>query len=192
MARSTRDAIIDAATALLDEGGPAAVTMREVGRRAGVSHNAPYKHFADKESLLAAVAVRELDAYAALVTPGDGGVAAAFDSYLRRTLRYPARFRLVFGRWGIDDAALTQAAEAATAALLAAVTAGQQLGELPAGNPVALAELLRATAHGAVELELGGHLAKGSSTTTPDDLLRRLLSLLAVAESPTIEATAVL
>lgn len=190
MALSTRDAIIDAATALLDEGGPAAVTMREVGRRAGVSHNAPYKHFAGKESLLAAVSARELDAYAALVAPGVGGVAAALDSYLGRTLRYPARFRLVFGRWSVDDAALTRAAEAAAAALLAAVTAGQRSGELPGGDPVELAELLRATAHGAVELELSGHLAKGTSMTTPADLLGRLLSLLAGAEPPAIGATA--
>jgi AcrR family transcriptional regulator len=58
---STRDRLVDAATELLDEGGPAAVTLREVGRRAGVSHNAPYKHFADKESLLAAIAARELN-----------------------------------------------------------------------------------------------------------------------------------
>ncbi|CAM3297468.1 TetR/AcrR family transcriptional regulator [Occultella aeris] len=154
------------------------MTLREVGRRAGVSHNAPYKHFTDKEALLATVAARELDAYAALVAPGEGGIAAALDSYLARALRNPGRFRLVFGRWTVDDAELGRAADAATAALLAAVTAGQRSGELPTGDPVALAELLRATAHGAVELELGGHLAKGGSTTTPADLLGRLLSLL--------------
>lgn len=179
MTRSTRDAIVDAATALLDEGGPSAVTMREVGRRAGVSHNAPYKHFADKESLLAAVAARELDAYTALVGSGEGGIAPALGSYLGRALRYPARFRLVFGRWTVDDADLGRAADAATAALLAAVTAGQRSGELLPGDPVTMAELLRATAHGAIELELGGHLAKDGSTTAPAGLLDRLLSLLA-------------
>lgn len=179
MNRSTRDAIVDAATALLDDGGPAAVTLREVGRRAGVSHNAPYKHFADKESLLAAVAARELDAYTALLAPEDRGFTAAFDAYLGRALRYPARFRLVFGRWTVDDAELARAADAATAALLAAVAAGQAGGGLPAGDTVALAELLRATAHGAIELELGGHLAKGGSATTPATLFSRLLALLA-------------
>src|ERR1700677_3914321 len=60
MASSTRDALVDAAVQLLDEGGPEAVTLREVGHRAGVSHNAPYKHFTGKEALLAAVAAREL------------------------------------------------------------------------------------------------------------------------------------
>ena len=57
---STRARLIEAAAALLEEGGPGAVTLREVGRRVGVSHNAPYKHFADKEDLLAAVAAAEL------------------------------------------------------------------------------------------------------------------------------------
>ena len=61
MVPKTRDALVAAAAQLLDEGGPEAVTLREVGHRAGVSHNAPYKHFADKEALLAAVAARELD-----------------------------------------------------------------------------------------------------------------------------------
>ncbi|NUQ86967.1 MAG: helix-turn-helix transcriptional regulator, partial [Glycomyces artemisiae] len=56
----TREALIDVAARLLDEGGTDAVTLRQVGHGAGVSHNAPYKHFAGKEALLAAVAAREL------------------------------------------------------------------------------------------------------------------------------------
>ena len=59
---SARNAILDAAAELLDSVGPDGVTLRAVGERAGVSHNAPYKHFRDKEALLAAVAVREFAA----------------------------------------------------------------------------------------------------------------------------------
>ena len=129
-------------------------------------------------ALLAVVAARELDVYASLVADDTAGVKAAFHSYLERALRYPARFRMVFGRWTVEDAELGRAADRASAALLTAVSGGQRGGELPAGDPVALAELLRATVHGAVELELGGHLAKGGSQTTPADLLDRLLSLL--------------
>src|SRR5262245_50925580 len=65
MAPNTREAIIDAAAALLDEGGPAVVTFRAVGARVGLSHNAAFKLFRDKESLLAAVAARELRRQAA-------------------------------------------------------------------------------------------------------------------------------
>lgn len=52
----TRRALLDAAAELLDLGGPEAVTLREVGARAGVSRGAPYRHFADKDSLPTAVA----------------------------------------------------------------------------------------------------------------------------------------
>src|SRR3954471_14103182 len=55
-AASTRRALLDAAADLLDEGGPDAVTLREVGARAGVSRSAPYGHFPDKEYLLGVVA----------------------------------------------------------------------------------------------------------------------------------------
>ena len=53
---ATRCALLNSAAALLDSGGPGAVTLREVGARAGVSRGAPYRHFAEKESLLTAVA----------------------------------------------------------------------------------------------------------------------------------------
>ena len=56
--KDTRTLLIDAAADLLDKGGPAEVTLREVGRLAGVSHNAPYKHFDSKEELLSAVVGR--------------------------------------------------------------------------------------------------------------------------------------
>ena len=56
-------ALLDAADALLDEGGPGAVSLREAARRAGVSAMAPYRHFADKEALLAALAARAFMAF---------------------------------------------------------------------------------------------------------------------------------
>ena len=59
-----QQALLDAAIQLIAEIGANGFTLREVARRAGVSHNAPYRHFADREELLAAVALqgfRELD-----------------------------------------------------------------------------------------------------------------------------------
>ncbi len=52
--------LIEVATALLDSGGENAVTLRAVGQAAGLSHNAPYKHFASRNALLAAVATTSL------------------------------------------------------------------------------------------------------------------------------------
>ena len=53
--------LLDSAVALIGEVGPQAFTLREVARRAGVSHNAPYRHFRDKDDLLAAVAAEGFD-----------------------------------------------------------------------------------------------------------------------------------
>src|ERR1700754_3165024 len=48
-----RAGILQASLALMNEGGLSALSMREVARRAGVSHQAPYHYFADRESILA-------------------------------------------------------------------------------------------------------------------------------------------
>jgi AcrR family transcriptional regulator len=55
---SLRAALIDAGVELARTGGPNAVVLRAASRQAGVSHNAVYRHFADQEDLLAAVAQR--------------------------------------------------------------------------------------------------------------------------------------
>src|SRR6516164_3531446 len=50
-----RHALIQAGLEMLSEGGAAALDLRKVARRAGVSHAAPYRHFADKQALVAAI-----------------------------------------------------------------------------------------------------------------------------------------
>lgn len=68
-----RQRILDASEELLETEGLAALSMREVARRSGVTHQAPYHHFADRESILAE-----------LVTQG-------FDELTRRLARANAR-----------------------------------------------------------------------------------------------------
>ena len=60
-----RAALIDAGLQLTRSGGPEALTIREATRRAGVSANAAYRHFADREALLTAVAMAIQDRMAA-------------------------------------------------------------------------------------------------------------------------------
>jgi AcrR family transcriptional regulator len=185
----TREALIDAAMQLLDEGGVSAVTLREVGRRAGVSHNAPYKHFASKEALLATVAARELDrrreAFEASVARRRSPQAvlrAAVHQYVAWALEHPARFKLVFGRWSTDSEELGAAAESAQSVLVGIVADAQGAGALPAGDPVRLASLLRAAAHGAADLASAGHLeAKGKGHASPQQLVDDLLGYLGAA-----------
>ncbi len=182
---STRDRLIDVATRLLDEGGPAAVTLREVGRLAGVSHNAPYKHFADKEDLLAAVAARQFGRQGRTRTSqpaaaeGLERLRAMMGGYVRWALRYPARFKLTYGSWSTDSAELGAAASVARQALVDTVRAAQAAGDLPAGDSERVAALVHATAHGAVDLALSGHLSKtGKGHASPEDLIDDLLEYL--------------
>jgi AcrR family transcriptional regulator len=180
---STRERLINAATRLLDEGGPAAVTLREVGRLAGVSHNAPYKHFADKQDLLAAVAARELgrDGGARLApATGADALRQMMHSYVRWAIRHPARFKLTFGSWSTGSAELAEAATATRAGLVEAVRAAQDDGDLPSGDPERVAALVLAVTHGAADLEISGHLArKGKGHASAEDLVDDLLRHLA-------------
>ncbi|MFC0541186.1 TetR/AcrR family transcriptional regulator [Kutzneria chonburiensis] len=188
MASGTREALLDAAARLLDAGGVEAVTLREVGRQAGVSHNAPYKHFPSKEALLAAFAARELERRAARPEPSSSPAERlrdALHSYVRWALDSPARFRLIFGPWTVDSTELHLAAEAAQARFVDTVAAAQQAGLLPAGDPIRLASLLRSLAHGAADLASAGHLAAdGKGNADPEDLVDDLLAHLRRGSQP--------
>lgn len=60
-AHDLRQRILDAAEALLESDGLGALSMREVARRSGVTHQAPYHHFQDRESILAALVTQGFD-----------------------------------------------------------------------------------------------------------------------------------
>ena len=182
--RGTRQRLIEAAAALVDEGGPAAVTLREVGARAGVSHNTPYRHFADKRDLLAVVAAGSLRDLAARfrAAGGDGAerVLRAALSYLEWAAEHPARFKLVFGAWGPEPHdELGAAAGAATEAMHACVAAAVEDGSL-AGDPERVAAMVWALGHGSVDLALSGHLAKRPTSPTAEELVRELIGRLSV------------
>lgn len=97
-------ALIEAATAIVAEDQNWEFSLREVARRAGVSHNAPYRHFPEKLDLLAAVAADGFgglrDAMARAAQTGasaDGALVAIGAAYVRFGLANPARYRLMFG-----------------------------------------------------------------------------------------------
>ncbi len=100
-----RRAIVATAMAMLQEGGDWQFTLREVARRAGVSHAAPYKHFPDKAALLGEVALTGFDqlrlALAATHAAASDGLGAEFAAMMRAYLAFgeanPALYRLMFG-----------------------------------------------------------------------------------------------
>jgi AcrR family transcriptional regulator len=104
-----RSALVDAATELAREGGPDAIVLREASRRAGVSHNAAYRHFADRDSLLRTVCARCMGELARLMetriaeASGDGDLdeararlKACGGAYVEFALTEPGWFRTAF------------------------------------------------------------------------------------------------
>lgn len=99
-------ALIDAALELIAEAGADTFTLREAARRVGVNHRAVYRHFADKESLLATIAIEGLRG---LVGEVEGDLAAlsgatprqrllaVVRAYLRYAVSHPAHYRVTFG-----------------------------------------------------------------------------------------------
>jgi len=91
--------VLQSAAQLLEKEGLEGLTMRALARRAKVSHNAPYRHFPDRESLLAALAA---DGYAMLgkaqrEAAAAGGLRGMGEAYVCFALEHPQRFRLMFG-----------------------------------------------------------------------------------------------
>ncbi len=98
-----RGALIVAAAGLLETEGEAGLTLRALADRAGVSRAAPYRHFADKEALLATLAGegfrvldREMERAAAMETTAPGRLRAMARAYVAFAQRYHRMFRLMF------------------------------------------------------------------------------------------------
>jgi AcrR family transcriptional regulator len=91
---TTRSAVLAAAARLIEKEGVAGLSVREAARRAGVSHNAPYRHFRDRDSLLAGLA-DEGSLLLEKALEGRSGRELA-EAYVRFALEHPQRFRLMF------------------------------------------------------------------------------------------------
>jgi AcrR family transcriptional regulator len=186
----TRAALVEAAATLLATRGMAAVTLRAVGERSGVSRTTPYRHFADKEALLAAVAAA---AFVQLGTRMTTAAATAHDPYRRleaMVLAYvqfgvdiPAWYRLMFGPElrRREHAEVQVAARGVHGLLLDAVSAAQHAEQLVGGDATDIAALLYATAHGGVDLTLTGHVEAAKGLGDPVQLIRMLLTRLHTA-----------
>jgi AcrR family transcriptional regulator len=158
-------ALVRAALELLEEHGEGALSLRAVARRAGVSAAAPYRHYADRESLVSAVAAvgyRELAERLSEAHPAPtsqkqlGRVATA---YVQFALERPALFRLMFSEPCDRD---NDERVAATAAVTGYVR-GIVERVFPAGDAEALATAVWALVHGLAFLHLDGKL----EATTP-------------------------
>lgn len=122
-----RNALVTAAGDLLEHEGAAGLSLRQVAERAGLSRQAPYNHFADKETLLAALVLsgfERLEAAlrsAAKSLTGNVALAASAEAYIGFAQGSPALFRLMFARELVDLSKFPDAGAAAAKAFGALV-----------------------------------------------------------------------
>jgi AcrR family transcriptional regulator len=162
-----RRTLIDASIAIIEESGPEALTLREVARRAKVSHTAPYRHFQDKSDLLAAVAEQGfIDLRAAIEqawshdTPPLDRLRQCGIAYVAFALERTAFFRVMFGA-ELDPQrhpSARAAAEAAFETLVTVVAACQEAKQVSSGDTRKKACIAWSLVHGISHLAIGHQL----------------------------------
>jgi len=163
-----RRVLLDTALELASTRGLQEFTLREVARRAGVSHAAPYHHFPDKEALLAALSAEIFTDFGAALrtawetTPGTAIVRldAVGRAYIHFALTHPAAFRLMFRpelhMAGQEDPELREVGERAFRVLVDGIVAAQAEGFIAPGDPILPALAAWSMAHGLASLLLEG------------------------------------
>lgn len=179
---ATRRSLLNAARELLNEGGPQAVTLREVGARAAVSRGAAYRHFADKESLVAAVGTESWEQIADELTelhpgPGTDGadlLLSALSTIITVGRHEPQVFKMMFTMPTTDPEPSIQAAGRAQNEFLRIVSSvvGDEQAHL-------YGAMLLTSAHGIASMSASGHLSPQMWHTSPDDLVANLVRLIA-------------
>ncbi|MEU8296652.1 TetR/AcrR family transcriptional regulator [Micromonospora sp. NPDC048909] len=91
-----RRALLDAAVEVIEESGPAAVSLRDLARRAGVSHAAPAHHFGDKAGLLTVLAVQGFEMLAEALRGAGDDLLDAGVAYVDFAVRHRAHFEVMF------------------------------------------------------------------------------------------------
>ena len=171
-----RNAILDAAMELHDEGGVAALSFRNIAARLGFSYATPYRYFASKEALLTALRARVfrwmegilMDAVERAPDPMRKLEALA-GAYVRAGIDKPSRYALMFFR--NDELSreprsleLGAAKRDALDVCTRVVAAAQEAGVLRLSvDPLTAAHLFWASAHGMVSLQVAGQFVMGRS-----------------------------
>jgi AcrR family transcriptional regulator len=168
---------------LLEEHGETALSLRAVARRAGVSPAAPYRHYADREALVSAVAAvgyRELaeQLSAAHPTPSTPDeLASVATAYVQFALERPALFRIMFGEPCDRDNDERVAATAAVSQYVRRIVERT----FPQADAEALATAIWALVHGLAFLYLDGKLDPSTPIAVAERVTAAIHALLTVA-----------
>jgi AcrR family transcriptional regulator len=160
-----REALLNGAVRIIAEAGPTAFTLREVARRAGVSHNAPYRHFRDKDALLAAVAAQGFRELTQSMRKAGEQQSNALDklkqsgmAYVAFAVRRPEHFTVMFDApvTGSKNPEYLQASQEAFQTLVSYIQDSQEEGRLSAENTMERALYAWSLVHGIAKLAVSG------------------------------------
>ncbi|WP_329338230.1 TetR/AcrR family transcriptional regulator [Streptomyces sp. NBC_00663] len=170
-----RRAILTAALDVIAADGPAALSLRDLARRAGVSHAAPAHHFKDRTGLLTSIAAEGFGLLAATLREAPD-LKEAGVRYVRFAREHPAHFQVMFtpGLLRADDLELTTARALAGDALRTSVSTVDPGGIDPRLAGVAAWSL----AHGFATLLLGRNLDGPVGDKDPEEVFRTLTATL--------------
>ena len=163
-----RRALLDEALRTIETQGVEHLTLRTVGAKLGVSRSALYRHFADKQSLLATVGKEGFRKFRQALADaweanGHGrlGFEAMVKAYVQFAVAHPSHYRVMFGGF-IESAAkddhFMAEARAAFQVLVDALVEQQNAGEIRRDDPILMARFVWALVHGTAMLFIDGQL----------------------------------
>ncbi|MCB1327700.1 MAG: WHG domain-containing protein [Spirochaetales bacterium] len=193
---SLRETLIEGGLRLLAKGAPGDLSLRQVAAAAGVTHAAAYRHFEDKNELLAAMAQegfrRFYDYQMEALERSGPAVAARFRSlgwtYVRFALENPGFARIMFGGTGLDRRRYPglMAVQARSARLLQQVIQeGQTAGLIAPGKLKQKTRAAWAIVHGMTMLLLDGQIPPGSSLAATERSVTAVIEHVVVGMAAT-------
>lgn len=190
-----RDALIDAAVQLVEEGGPDNVSVREAAKRAGVSPGAPFRHFSNKTALMTAVAEQAMSLFRLEITNAveDLGTddpiqrfAAIGIAYLRWAIRNPTHFQIISTRSLIDwdsSESLRHDNEVVRSLMEGSMIEAQRRNMLRSNDIAQTQIAARALVYGLARMYIDGHFAQWAAAghnaeRTAQNVLKHFVTLI--------------
>lgn len=167
--KNLRPVLLDEAAKMIAEGGAISVTMRELGRRVGVSRGAAYRHFSDKDALLMAVSASGFEKLGKAVQTVVEDPSLSYGTrlidlgkiYLRFAIENPAHYRLMYGkealsRW--NQPVLKDSADGLFHLLFDVIQGFQEESGVPEKDTRTLVYIAWSSVHGLASILIEEHI----------------------------------
>ena len=180
-----REALLHAAEKALETGGVQSISLRELSRELGVSHTSPRRHFADRQALLDALALRGFERFDDMLKDAAGKPGQAFKArltklaraYIAFALKHPALMGLMFEAKHRPDAPreILAASEKAFSRVPTTFAEAQAVGEVVPGDPSRLAIIVFSSLLGLVSISTDGKFKGVSLDHLTGEIIDRMI-----------------